>query len=291
MEHSTDLPAGLTRRAAIKGAGAAVALGAAGSAAGPAVAERAGGAALKPPFDVRDQVQDSNLDAPAIQALYDDVNRLVLLIGDIPLRRLFRTPMSQLVPEIAPRVQQAAAFGLIADPAATLALATQLQQQAPGRTLGDFFARSRREIGRGVLGILVGLRRQGIRIPLPNSGGNEAKARALVIRRLVRAAPNLTFGELQTIPKTRVSGATRNAIAFAKANGLLDWQTNDRCCDHKGYNLGNRVYLDLCRPNTGTFCAYGKGTEQTHMGITYGICTAISDDCPAGGGSRSTGGR
>ena len=281
----------LTRRAAIQGAGAGIALGAAGTVAGPGRAQRGGAAAAKPPFDIRDLIPDSQLDSAAIQALYDDVNRMVLLVGDIPFRRLFHTPMSRLVPEVAPRIQQAAAFGLMADPAGTLALAGQLQQQAAKQTVGDFFARSRREIGRGVLGILVGLRRQGIRVPLPNSGGDEAKARALVIRRLVRAAPNLTFLDLQARPRTHTSRATRNALHFAKANGLLGWQTNDRCCDHKGFDLGNKVFLDLCRPSTGTFCAYGTGTEQTHRGVTYGICTAISDDCPAGGGSRSTSGK
>jgi hypothetical protein len=260
----------LTRRAVLQGAGAAIAVGAVGTTGAGATGLRGRAAAAKPPFDIRDHVAHPELASDCVQCVYDDINRMVILVGDIPFRRLFRTPMSQLVPVLRPRVAQAAGFGLIGDPGRVFGLSNELEQGAPRSTIADFYILSRRHVPRGVRDVLLQLRREGIRIPLPNAGGSDSTVRAEVIRRLLRAAPNFTFEKLYTVPKIHTSRAALEAIGFAKANALLGWGKNDYCCAHRVRGPFNQE--DACLPQPDSECYLG--------GSTNSFCTAISDDCP-----------
>lgn len=269
------LESGVTRRSVLKGAGAAIALGAAGGPAEAASPEACRAQRQKPPYDIRDQIQDSELDADCIQCVYDDINRMVILIGDIPFRRLFHKPMSELVPQVRARLGEAQRYGLLDDPAQTDRLAQALQQQAPELSIGAFYARSRGHVPRDVQAILIGLRRQGIRIPLPNAGGKEAKTRSRVVRRLVHDASDLTFKQYYTVAKRHLPHETRHALTFARQNALLGWGNNDRCCDHDKFTK-----LDFCRPRTDKFCALALDPAPTeHHGVLYGFCIDTSDKC------------
>src|SRR5437773_8796220 len=80
-------------------------------------------------YDIRDQVQDSDLDAESIQCVYDDINRMVILIGDIPFKKLLCTPLSELIPILRERVVEAHRCGLILDLARVTELGTVLKDK------------------------------------------------------------------------------------------------------------------------------------------------------------------
>src|SRR5204863_4142293 len=121
--------------------------------------------------------------------------------------------------------------GLILDLARVTELGTVLKDKGGELTVGDCYARARRRIPNEIQHLLVELRREGIRIPLPNSGGKESKDRALVIDRLKRSAPEFTFKKYYTVARRNVPPASRRALAFARLHALLGWGKNDRCCD------------------------------------------------------------
>jgi hypothetical protein len=70
-----------------------------------------------PPFDVRNGIPEAELDDESIQLLYDAVNRMVVLIGEIPSSRLFLAPICEIGLLVAPRVTIAARYGLLREPA------------------------------------------------------------------------------------------------------------------------------------------------------------------------------
>jgi hypothetical protein len=255
----------LTRRAALSGAGAVVV--------GAAIGARPAGAQTPPPpFDIRSRVPGSQNDDRATQCIYDDINRMVILMGDIGFRTLFRSRLRTLHPRITPRVAVAAEFGLLEDPARTVELMNRLVEQAPNATLGVFFYRSRRQFPAATIQTLVAIRREGIRLTLPVSDGSLNGARRRALDNLIRLAPNMTFQDLYDLTHAQVGPRTVVAIRRLKRLQLLGWGANDRCCDSGGGPAPSpSVRFDACTANTGSWC---------NISSTPGYCAAGSDTCP-----------
>jgi hypothetical protein len=264
----------ITRRTALKGAGAAVAAGATGAGGLLGAAAAVAQTHPKPPYDIRDQVQGSHLDSPAIQAVYDDINRMAILIGDIPFRRLFRAPLRDLVPQIESRIPQAHTYGLISDPVKAEQLAAAMVKRGPRVSIADIYVHPRSDFSNKALKLFVDLRRLGVRIPLPG-GEKKEKKRAEVIRRLMKAAPFFTFLQYYTVAHEDLSTGTRNALAYARQNALLGWGNNDRCCAVEKFTK-----LDYCIARAGKFCALAPNPKpQEKNGVLYGFCVDASDRC------------
>ena len=85
------------------------------------------------PFDVRNGIHEAELDDESIQLVYDAINRMVVLIGDIPFSRLFLAPIREIGPLVAPRVKMAARYGLLREPALVEQLIGELIKKAGAR--------------------------------------------------------------------------------------------------------------------------------------------------------------
>jgi hypothetical protein len=119
------------------------------------------------PFDVRTGIREAELDDEAVQLTYDAINRMVVLIGDIPFDRLFVAPIQELAPLVLPRITVAARHRLLRAPAVVDQLMHELVSSAGSHTIGSFFVHSRHEVSSDISLLLRKLRREGVRIPLP----------------------------------------------------------------------------------------------------------------------------
>jgi hypothetical protein len=185
----------------------------------------------KPPFDIRRQVGNTESDDECIQCVYDDaINRMVILIGDIPFAQLFTLQMIKLVPLVQPQIRVAATFDLIEDPDEVAELADELSEEASRSTISEFFVLSRDQVPSRTRNLLIALRRQGIKIPLPLSDGSLTNARSDALQQLISVAPDLTFKRLFTDAQVNTPEPVVAALSAVQALGLLGWFKNDRCC-------------------------------------------------------------
>jgi hypothetical protein len=109
--------------------------------------------------------------------VYDAINRMVILIGDIPFEQLFTLEMRALVPLVRPQIRVAAIFDLIDDPDEVAELLDELREEASRSTISDFFVLSRVQVPSRTRDLLIALRRRGIKTPLPLSDGSLTDAR------------------------------------------------------------------------------------------------------------------
>jgi len=184
----------------------------------------------KPPFDIRRQVGNTESDDECIQCVYDAINRMVILIGDIPFAQLFTLQMIKLVPLVQPQIRVAATFDLIEDPDEVAELADELSEEASRSTISEFFVLSRDQVPSRTRNLLIALRRQGIKIPLPLSDGSLTNARSDALQQLISVAPDLTFKRLFTDAQVNTPEPVVAALSAVQALGLLGWFKNDRCC-------------------------------------------------------------
>jgi len=262
----------MTRRAMLTG-GSMAALGAM---VGCGHTTMPGRPAPKPPFDIRDSVPDAALDDDCLQCIYDTVNRMVLLIGDIAFIDLFGLPMGSLVPRIAPRISQAAGYGLLRNPDRVEELAGALQSRARESTIADFFISPRSQVAPDTLTLLIQIRREGIQIPLPLSEGRSPEPRRVALEQLVEAAPDLTFQELFTRSKEETPQNVTAAVQSIRIVGLFAWWNNNRCCDRGG---GAVPGTDVCVVNTGTWCNL-PGPSRSFCSIGSDICVPDNPNGP-----------
>ena len=225
----------------------------------------------KLPFEVRESIEEADLDSEEIQGVYDAINRMVVLIGKIPFKDLFRTPVSKLAGKVGPRVRDAAELGLLKEPAIVEALIRELATREKAATIGDFFVKSRDQINPETHIVLRKLRRHGLRLPLPIHDRRKQKARQAALNKFVTQAGEWTFLDLFTKSADKMPRAFQSALRNVRLLGLLGWWNNDRCCDVGG---GGGGIKDACVVNTGTFCSISQSP------VTRGLCTAASDICP-----------
>jgi len=221
-------------------------------------------AAPQLPFDVRTHVPNSAHDDACIQCIYDTINRMVVLIGDLPFNQLFTQPMKEFVPVVRPRILTAASFGLIAHPDQVTTLADILAQQASLSTISDFFASPRSSFSAQIVSAFIALRRQGIRIPVPPSDSALTQDRREAVTQMISVAPTLTFEGLFTTVKETTPEPIIAALTTLQRFGLLAWFKNDRCCH------GHVGAAATCEFAEGKLCILDG--EQLH-------CTLISDEC------------
>lgn len=183
-----------------------------------------------PPFDIRRQAGDTESDDECIQCVYDAINRMVILIGDIPFEQLFTLRMRAFIPLVRPQIRVGAIFDLIDDPEETADVADELREEAGGSTISDFFALSREQVPSRTRNLLIALRRRGIKIPLPLSDGSLTEARSAALQQLISVAPSLTFKRLFTDAQVNTPAPVVAALSAVQALGLFKWFSNDRCC-------------------------------------------------------------
>ncbi|MGD0830619.1 MAG: hypothetical protein ABR907_06735 [Terracidiphilus sp.] len=219
------------------------------------------------PFDIRDRVPESELDEESIQLVYDAVNRMIVLIGEIPFSRLFLAPFRQLAALVEQRVGAAASFGLLREAEQVRHLLRQLSQQSGDATIASFFVSSRDQVAPETSLLLRRLRRHGVRIPLPVSDCTELEARQHVIDELVRVFPDGTFLALFDPRPNQLTPEVRHAIHHARLLGLFSWWVNDRCCRCETY--GGLPTDCNCYYSPGNWCHIDD----------QGMC--LGDMCPA----------
>lgn len=195
-------------------------------------------AQMQLPFDVRALVPGSESDDACVQCVYTTINRMAVLIGDVPFHQLLGTPMQQLIPgTLLPRTQTAAALGLIQDPGLVMALLQSLLAQSPRATLAGLFAGE--QTSDQASQTLVRLWHSGIRLTIPPADAQPGP-RSAVVERLLQAAPAFTFIQLFTRSALDTPAHTLAAVRFARENALFAWYGNYRCC-----NKANR-----CKPTS-----------------------------------------
>lgn len=226
----------------------------------------------KPPFDIRDQVPDAEQDDECIQCVYDAINRMVILIGNISFEQLFTLNVASLSPLVRPQIKIAAKFGLIRDVEEVLDLVDELVKEAGNSTITDFFALGRSAFSQRTVKILIELRRRGIRIPLPASDGSLAPDRFAAVQQLISVGPNLTFTNLFIDAKSSTPASVLGAVSTLQGLGLFAWFKNDRCC--RGFVGASAV----CDPFDGKLCIINHEGE----------CTLISDECTHSSTSSTT---
>jgi hypothetical protein len=211
-------------------------------------------------------VPGSEWDEARVQLVYDTVNRMVVLVGEVPFKRLFTERISSLAEHVGSRVDDAVDAGLLDDGPAVSEAIHGVARAGGDHTVEELFAAGRHELGREVTESALALRRLGVQIPIPGLGG-ERKREA--VRRLLGAAPAMTFTDLFVVPARDVDEETIRAIHGVKRAGLLGWFANDRCCAR---NAGHDGVADLCSPNNSTWCNLTGMDEDT--------CSVGSDPCP-----------
>jgi hypothetical protein len=229
------------------------------------------------PFDIRELVPGSENDEPRVQLVYDTVNRMVVLIGDVPFRRLFSEPLAALGERVLARADEAVDGGLLDDEAAVREAVARLLTSASELTVGELFCREHHHLRREVVESTIAVRRLGIQIPIPGRGGERRRES---LRRLLRTAPEVTFKDLFVKSGRDVGDETLRAIHAVKRVGLLGWFGNDRCCAKRA---GHDGIADLCSPNNGTWCNL--------TGMDDDLCSIGSDPCPPEKGSIGARGR
>lgn len=214
------------------------------------------------PFDVRDGIPDADLHDEPVQGVYDAINRMVVLIGNIPFKELFLMPIRQLAAIAKPQVRLAAEFGLLLGRDTVEKLIDDLVATAGSATVGEFYVKSRDQVAPETLLTLRRLRRHGVRIPLPVSDRTNQEARQAALTELLEADPDRTFLSLfqQLAPS---SSRARKAVRQARQMGLLGWFSNDLCCSKQEDD-------ESCFECPGGWCVV------TDMGI----CTDASTPCP-----------
>ena len=219
-------------------------------------------------FVIRSFVVGSDRDDEITQAIYNSVNRLIALVGDIPFRELFESPISHLSESALANLARVAP-GLIRDPDSLRELFHQLAGIAGAATLGQLFSDSRPTADRRVLTLLIAIRRAGVRIPIPARHDGKAELRRLALTDLAKSAPDLTFREMFTRPRREVSNEVLSAIGRVKTLGLLSWFANDRCCVKGG---GHDGVADKCSFHKDLWCNL--------TGQDGDLCSLASDLCP-----------
>jgi hypothetical protein len=207
-------------------------------------------------FDVRtipslayDGVEDD-----MTEAAYDNVNRMMALMGDIPFGELFSTPWVKL--SLSCRVPELQAAGLLNDPAAVYSAFDVLE--AAGNTSwasyinGDVYREGDDEVSMA----LKSLNRQGIYLPRLHPVASKNKRSMMALNELVDLASDLTYFQLftESIPDYARLDAVRNAIKCS----IIHLPPNGKCCD-----INTRGCVQSGDPSTICyFCGGGSGTTM-----------------------------
>jgi hypothetical protein len=149
----------------------------------------------KLPFDIRDYVPGSNNDPDSLQHEYDRINRTILLVGDIPLSKLLKIPLSQLIDECEPHLRRLPDYGLVINADQSDAFIRNLRSVASGETLESLLTRPQSPSLNALIDAL-----STFVIPLPAHGVDEQsrQRRAAGIHKLIDMAPSLTLKDLLT---------------------------------------------------------------------------------------------
>ena len=187
-----------------------------------------------------------------IEAAYDTVNRMMLLIGDIPFGKLFTTPWVQL--SLTCNVPDAQAAGLLNDPAAVYNAFDQLEAAGSmswqSYINGDIYREGDDAVGEA----LKVLNRQGIILPRLYAKPSTNKKTMLALNELIEKAPELTYMGVftESIPDYSKLEAVRAAIRH-EVPGV---PPNGKCC-----NADAGICQGGLQQQTCYYCGGGSGTS------------------------------
>lgn len=204
---------------------------------------------MKPVFDVR-TMKSLAYDGPdndMIEAAYDTVNRMVILIGDIPFKTLFTSPWIQL--SLSCRIQDAEAAGLLNDPEAVWNAFDVLE--ASGRMSwssyinGDVYREGDDEISLAHRA----LDRQGIFLPHLRGRTSTNKKVMTTLNTLIEKAPELTYFHVltQSIGNLEALDAVRDAVKLA----IIMIPANHKCCSFDTITCIPGLPMQTCYSCTG----------------------------------------
>jgi hypothetical protein len=217
-------------------------------------------------FDIRALIPDADQDEARIRAVYDTINRMVVLIGDLPFSVLFSAPLRIVIRHATPSIERAATAGLLPKPDVLAGLALEVSRDASGLTVSDLFSATRAEIPPTLIEALIKIRRSGVQIPIPAFNDRKSSQRRQALERLVALAPELTFRDLFIRSKQDAGVRVANAVARLRTLGLFSWINNDRCCIHSRTRVS-----DKCDFQTDKWCNLtGQDGE---------ICSIASQGC------------
>jgi len=204
-------------------------------------------------FEVRN-LKSLGYDGPendSVEAAYDTVNRMMLLMGDIPFGKLFATPWVQL--SLSCRVPDMHAAGLLNDPAAVYSAFDVLEGAGHMSWVsyinGDVYREGDDEISLA----LRTLNRQGIFLPMLRKKASANKKTMIALNDLVSLAPEFTYFRLftESIPDY----SQLDAVKASVKHEIIAVPSNGKCCN---------VDTGLCEGGvsgqTCYFCGGGSGT-------------------------------
>jgi hypothetical protein len=205
-------------------------------------------------FDVRTQpsLAYDGIENDMTEAAYDTVNRMMVLMGDIPFGELFTTPWVKL--SLSCRVPDLHAAGLLNDPAAVYSAFDVLE--AAGQSSwssyinGDVYREGDDDISKA----LASMNRQGIYLPRLHPVASKNKRSMIALNELVDVASDLTYFQLftESISDYARLDAVRNAIKCS----IIALPPNGKCC-----NISTGKCQASGDPSTSCyFCGAGSGT-------------------------------
>jgi len=202
----------------------------------------------KPPFDVRDLMPNQCRSSDIVEAGYDAINRMMILMGDIPFDRLFTARWGELFPELIQAIDTAQHFDLIRDADIVMESFERLQEfeEVSWRShVHGEHADSEEEIR----AIHVDLLAQGIYFPFlrvcPCTSAVVQRALSTLLAH--EELSNLTYRDLfvSSLPCSELTtlrpiirAAIRTGIVFSNPNGL--------CCDEGSSKCVVGLVSDNC---------------------------------------------
>lgn len=205
-------------------------------------------------FDIRDtkSLDYDGIQSDIVEAAYDTVNRMMLLVGDIPFGKLYTSPWVQLT--LSCNIPDLQAAGLLNDPAAVYDAFDVLE--AAGHMSwstyinGDVYRTGDDPVSQA----LSVLSRQGINFPRIHPRPSINKKSMVALNNLVNVAPDLTYFRIftESIPDFEKLDAVRAAVR----NVIIDVPANNKCCNS---------LTGLCQAGfsgqTCYYCGGGSGTS------------------------------
>jgi hypothetical protein len=205
-------------------------------------------------FNIRStpSLQYDGLENDMVEAAYDTVNRMMILMGDIPFGEFLAMPWVKL--SLSCRVPDMHAAGLLNDPAAVYA-AFDVLEAAGQMSFSSYINGDVYRDGTDTISLaLRTLNRQGILLPTLRSKPNTNKKTVLALNDIVSLASDLTYFSVftESIPDY----ARLDAVRAAMKQEIFALPPNSKCCDVNTNSCTGGATGQTCY-----YCGGGSGTS------------------------------
>lgn len=232
--------------------------------------------------DVRDGIEDADMDPPEVQANYDAINRTVHLLGDLPMADLFTLPLQGVLEHAAVQLQDLEQCGPQTDVPALAGAIDNAINIAGDLTLLDLIASPGFALAEQREAVNQ-LRLHGVALPPFAQAPNQAQQLEMIALEIVNVAPTFTYADFYYLPTTALFPGEEQVIENAKVTGLFVWQAVD-ASSGTPFNVpnNNRCYtkcswepsLEQCNAQPQSFCRVPRKSNGC------GMRTPSSFACP-----------